>query len=480
MSVVAGEIASVPKHSNMVTRLSRSPVFYIFLLVAACKLGFYIADPYPSFQFGDSGAYLATALIKYIPPDRSFTYGFLLRPLVLHSHSFRPVLLLQILASGAASVLLGTFLLRYFRAKPALAVASAVISAIEPLQLMAERFIMSEAVATFGFALYLSLAASFLKSRRILPLIAAQIAGVLLVTLRYSFLPLVLILSVALPILAAYTTGRINWRAFLIRLVCAVAVSQMLFAGYRHLYGFLAHTKPAYLSRDGDFLLADMAPIITTGDFPIPAERVRFLQRLRIPLNDLRNRRLHRWVDGGLCQVVLEIANGDEELANKLARKTALRAMTRDPAGVLRLAFSTYKQFFSHKYLVWALQLNEGHFVGPTANDVKMIRDWFGVDAMDRKYESVTKKWQGSSALWCGLMVGLPWLYLIEMLWHRKQVSAVDWLLLFCAYSLLGCAIGPVDVAYPRYLMPLPWLSVLIIGVMVARLIRSTGDIPAR
>ena len=36
--------------------LNVAPVIYISLLVAVCKLAFYIADPYPSFHFGDSGA----------------------------------------------------------------------------------------------------------------------------------------------------------------------------------------------------------------------------------------------------------------------------------------------------------------------------------------------------------------------------------------------------------------------------------------
>src|SRR3982750_953803 len=87
-----------------------SPLLYIVLLVAACKLVFYIADPYPSFHFGDSGAYLATALAKWIPPDRSFTYGFFLRPLTFGTHSLGPVLAAQIVASGVPSVVLGSVL----------------------------------------------------------------------------------------------------------------------------------------------------------------------------------------------------------------------------------------------------------------------------------------------------------------------------------------------------------------------------------
>lgn len=455
--------------------LNVAPVVYISLLVAVCKLAFYIADPYPSFHFGDSGAYLATALTKGIPNDRSFTYGFLLRPLVLGSHSFGPVLAVQILASSAASVLVGIILLRYFRAKPAIAATFAFLAAIEPIQLLSERFIMTEAIATFAFALYVWAAVAFARSERLLTLVAVQILGVICVSLRYSFLPLVLLLSVVLPIVAMYKRPRGTWRPILVRLAVSVLASQALLAGYRHLYGHLGHTKPAYLSRDGEFLVADMAPLVTPQDFPVPAQRSLLFQKVRIPLGDIGNRRLHRWVEGGLCQAMVEIANGDEDLANSLARRTALRAMKRDPAGVLRLGFSTYGDFMRSKSMIWALQLDEGHFVGPTPNDVKMIRDWFGVDALDRKFESVTKRWHGAAAPWCSLIVLIPWLYALEMFWHRRDVSAFDWILLPSALCLLGSAIVPVEIANPRYLVPLPWLAVLIGGVMVTRCLREAG-----
>src|SRR3954469_13889569 len=116
MSVISARRPHEPKLSKTgaLKRLHSAPLLSILLLVAACKLAFYIVDPYPSFHFGDSGAYLATALLKWIPPDRSFTYGFLLRPLVLGSHSLTSVLTLQIVGSGVASVILGMLLLCYF------------------------------------------------------------------------------------------------------------------------------------------------------------------------------------------------------------------------------------------------------------------------------------------------------------------------------------------------------------------------------
>src|SRR3954447_6819766 len=232
MSVIAKSVENKTSRPGSVERLQWRPFAYMCLVVGICKLVFFLADPYPSFHFGDSGAYLATALVKWVPPDRSFSYGFLLRPLVLGSHSFGPVLAVQIVASALASVVLGLVLLRYFCAKPTISVIFAGLSAVEALQLMSERFVMTEALATFGFAIYLALALSFLTSRRVVILVGVQLAGVVLVSLRYSFLPLVLVLSFALPGLAFYKVWRANWKPFLVRLFAAVIACQLLLAGY--------------------------------------------------------------------------------------------------------------------------------------------------------------------------------------------------------------------------------------------------------
>ena len=107
-----------------------SSVVWLSLVSLLTKAVLLIADPYPAFHFGDSGAYLATALVKWIPPDRSFSYGFLLRPLILQSHSLTPVLLMQTWMSTVASIVLGVLLLRYFRAKLTVAMCFSFLCAI--------------------------------------------------------------------------------------------------------------------------------------------------------------------------------------------------------------------------------------------------------------------------------------------------------------------------------------------------------------
>ena len=468
LTVGAGTQAGICS-DDIRTREKGPTLLQLSCLVFSIKALLLLLDPYPSFHFGDSGAYLATALTKWIPPDRSFVYGFLLRPLVLQSHSLIPVVLVQTLLSGIASIVVGLLLIEYFNTRKSIALCFSVLCAIEPLQLMSERFIMTEAFATFGFSLFVWACLQFLKTGGYWMLALAQLLGVTLVSLRYSFLPVVLMLSVALPLLSKKNNLRVNGKTLLIRLTIAVVISQCLLFGYRHLYGFLAHTKPAYLSRDGDFLIADVAPLIRPEDFPIPGERDRLFHRITVPFTGVDVRRLHRWAPGGLCDAILQVSHGDEEVANGLARTTALRAIKRDPIGVFGLGAATYRDFLSYKRIKWALDLDSGHFVSPTDNDVAMIQRSFGADARRRRFDSATKRWERLAIPWCWLIAALPILYLIHLAVHRRQVSRYDMFLWLTATAILLTAVVPVEIANPRYLVPLPWLSILILGAMYSR-----------
>ncbi len=449
---------------------------WIGLSVFLVKLLFLLLDHNPGFHFGDSGAYLATALMKWIPPDRSFTYGFLIRPFISF-HSLLPLLILQTAMSALASTITGVLLYNFCGTSLRISMAIALLSAIEPLQLMSERYVMVEAAGTFGFALFTLVCFCYLRSKSLFILFLGQVLGVLLVSLRISFLPLVLLLSIALPVLAEVSRAGVAIRPLIVYLLTAILVSQTLLWGYRHLYGFLAETKPAYMSRDGYFLAADMAPIIKPADFPIPGKRPQLFRSVTIPLSGIDHRRLHRWLPGGLCAAILNVAGGNEEVANRIARETAIRAMNRDPLGVISLAFQTYRQFFEYRKVEWALKIDQGKFVEPTVNDVAMIEKWFGIDVSERRFHSLSQRWEASAAPWCWFMLLLPFGYALEVGINHRRVLRSDYLLLLMSFTILFAAIVPVEIANPRYLVPLPWLSILIVGTIYSRLNSSSFNL---
>jgi hypothetical protein len=447
----------------------------LFLFLLLIKSLLLIADHQPSFFFGDSTSYLATALANIIPYDRSFLYGFLLRPLV-GFHSLLPVLIAQAALSCIACWIVGLLLVHYFRTSFRLAACCAIACAIEPLQLMSERFIMTETVATFGFAVYFWACCRYFKTGSLLVLAASEIAGVFIVGIRYSFLPVLLVLSLLVPLLspAAFRVWQRRskpWdaRSFspvVVHLLTAVLLTQALLFGYRHWYGHLAHEPAEYLSRDGFFLAADMAPIIKPVDFPIAGKRAQVFGSLRFPLSDPDARRVQRWVEGGICQAILHSADNNENEANRLARKTALRAIKRNPLGLLKLGALTYWEFFRYDQLKWALELNQGQFVDPVPNDVQFIRNSFGIDTSHRRFDSRTKRWESIAAPWCWFLVMLPPIYSVYLATQWRRTLVVEVVCAICSLTFLVTAVVPTEFPNPRYLTPLAWLSFVMIGSM--------------
>lgn len=232
----------------------------VFLLIAvlAVKAIFLALDSQPSFHLGSSAVYLATAIGKWIPPDHGFVYGFLLRPIAVWPRSLTPMVLMQAALSAIASWLVGVCLVRYFASGFLIAALCALACAVEPLQLAAERCVSAESVGTFVFAVFLLAAFSYLKTSSISTLALIQILGVLLVTLRLGFLPIVSSMSVVLPVLSRraisfWRSSRrfgINWisalRFVFVPLLVSIILSQGLLFAYRHLYGELLNKPPAY------------------------------------------------------------------------------------------------------------------------------------------------------------------------------------------------------------------------------------------
>ncbi len=451
-------------------------LFLLLVVVLAVKVIIFALDSEPSFEFGDSSSYLGTALNKWIPHDRSFVYGFMLRRIVVRPHSLQPLVVVQVFLSGLASWTIGFCLVRYFRAKFILAAICSLGCALEPLQLMFERFVLTETMSVFTLAIFMLLSFSYLKTGSLRTLAFLQMTGIFLFSLRYSYLPLILVISVFLPLLAELPKlfrGRaeplLSTKSLvpvILALAVSVGLSQVLLSGYRHLYGRLTHGPAEYSSQDGIFLAADMAPIVKPMDFPLAEKRDAVFGKLKLPLNDPVLRRAHRWMEGGLCQAI-EAVGGSEVEANRLARQTALHAMKRDPFGILRLAAFTFREFFNHERMKWNLELDQGRYVAPTPGEIDMLKRSFGIDLTKRSFTSFTKRWQQHSILWCGAVVTLPFMYLLFIILRWLQIGASEIVCALSALTLLAAAVIPVDISDPRYITPLAWMAFLLLGSML-------------
>ena len=448
----------------------------LLVVVLAIKAMFLALDPEPSFTFGDSGAYLATAIGKWIPPDHSFVYGLMLRPLAVWPRSLEPVVILQAVLSGIASWLVAVCLVRYFAATFPVAGLCALACAVEPLQLLQERYVLTESIAVFVFALFVWLMFSYVKTSAVSTLALTQIVGVLLISLRINFLPVVVVMSFILPLLSrrAISVVRssqragIKWigglRFVLLPVLISIVISQTLLFGYRHLYGELLDSPPAYSYRDGLALAADFAPIVQPIDFPIEGERQMLFKSIRFPMSDPQNRRAQRWMEGGFCDVLYRETGGNEDEANRLARETAMRAIERDPWGVVKLTFLTYREYFDYSSLKWNLQLEEGRYVEALPREAQMIKDVFGIDVAKRGFSSLTKSWHERSVIWCWFLLVMPVFYAVSLFASWRRVRAPQVICGLCGIVLLAGAVIPVESPNPRHLLPLAWLAFIMIG----------------
>src|SRR5882672_11635883 len=78
--------------------------WFFCLLIVLLKFFLLALDPLPKMFIGDSACYIATALVGWIPDDRSYFYGFVIRWVALSTESLTPLLLLQSFISAATAL----------------------------------------------------------------------------------------------------------------------------------------------------------------------------------------------------------------------------------------------------------------------------------------------------------------------------------------------------------------------------------------
>ena len=361
-----------------------------------------------------------------VPPHNSFVYGLLLRPVALWQRSLAPMVIMQTALSGIASWLIGVCLVRYFASSFTIAAFCSLACAIEPLQVRAERCVLTESVATFVFAVFLVAIFSYLKTSSLSLLALIQILAVLLVTLRSTFVPAAWIASFLIPLVSRRAMsfwrssrqsmrrgpGRIKWisgvRFVLLPLLFSILLSQSLLFGYRRLYSELLRQQPTY---------PNQASVPATGD-----------------------------------------------------------ATPNDSLGLLKRAASRYAEHFNADRLRNSLQLDEGPFVDALPGESQAIKVAFGIDVTKQSFAlpttSLTRKWQERSMIWCWLVIVLPLLYPVYLALNRQHIRVPHIIVGLCGLILLLEAIVPADSPNPRYLTTLAWLEFLMIGGVGARYFR--------
>lgn len=441
----------------------------LFALLTVVKAAFFALDHEPKFYMGDSASYLVTALEKWIPPDRSFTYGFFVRRIAVKSGSLTWLVGVQTMAGLLSSLALGWILWRHFSLRRPLVVLFSFLAAVEPIQLTLERYVMTEAVTLLTLAGMLALLFEYLRSSRLAWLAGFQLAGILLVSFRLAWLPFVFLTAVLAPLAAVRFTksngGTGVNRPALRRLLLHGAVSLLtliVFHGaYCLLNGRLSGQPPAYLYADGLMQLAALSPVVKPEDAPNQAVR-QVIQQEGLDLSDIDLRIGQLYSPDGLIPR-LQGRIGDPLPANRLAKQTARNAMLRDPLGVLQLAWKTWSGYWKGRSFDPLLYPKLDY---PGIEQI--LKERFQINAAEYDpSQAWTYRWYRRATPWfrLALLAPLPGLLL---LWFapagsRRQAS----FLLLASISILAVVcLFSTNWSY-RHLHQPSWLTLLISALLV-------------
>jgi hypothetical protein len=449
------------------------------LVLILLKFIVYVYDSDPQAFFGDSGSYLTTALSKWIPPDRSFLYGFVVRALILNSHSLNSVVAFQTLAGVGTALLVARMLTRYFQLQFLPASLIAVALALEPQQLLFERFVLTESLSALIFATLILWGLEYLFRGRIRHLIFFQITGTLLVAFRVTFAPLILVASISLPFIRFLLGEK---RAPARRAVLELSVSLIFFFGLHQMYkvwnGSLSRKPAAYLYADGFFMLASLSPLVEPSDTDNPV----IADVLRQPL--VHGNQLEKWNArnaelfdyDGLVPRIQKVIN-DNYRANAECRKIARRVLLRDPVGVMRLGWVTYRLFFTRDYMKQTMLFEAGTFA-LTADEIKFLGR-FHLEATElATHNTVTRKYYMAMWPYFIFLIHTPLVILGAIIVAKREWRPfLLFLLLICTVHVVAIqalGVGPSV----RHNHAVSILLAITVGALVQRLLLSRRASP--
>jgi hypothetical protein len=365
--------AGTPKSLTALT--DEANQWWLFcLLIVSLKFFLLALDPLPKMFIGDSACYIATALVGWIPDDRSYFYGFVIRWVALSTESLTPLLLLQSFISAATALLVAYICKSLFGLSARGSYIIGFICALDPFQLVWERYVMTETISLFFYVAGLYFSFLYLKHHRIRHLAIVQGLWVVLIGFRMSYLPVVQVSTVLLPIMAFYPVLLASWRSrrgaqsdrfrpmrpALVHLLTSIAIMLLLHGAYKQVNGWLCGRAPAYLYATGLHLLAFWAPILVPADASDQRLARIIEQGDEYDIKELTARNDQRFESDHLIDRWQE-AEPDTPRANRIAKETALHALRRNPLQVLDLAARTFAQYWNLKDLRRYASIDLGH-----------------------------------------------------------------------------------------------------------------------
>ena len=183
--------------------------------------------------------------------------------LALWPGSFTPLLLAQAVAGGITAVVFAIICSRLLCLSSRLSYLFGLLCALDPCQLVWERYVMTETFSLLLYVLVLYASLLYLRDRRIWQLAVVQVISVVLIGFRMSYLLVVQACTILLPVIAfgwpALRALRNRLDARLSRfaplttgcvhVLASVVIMFVTHNVYKQVNGWLSKREPAYLYR---------------------------------------------------------------------------------------------------------------------------------------------------------------------------------------------------------------------------------------
>ena len=318
--------------------------------IALSKYGFglviiawLLADLVPRFFQGESLSYLTTGE-RWIPPDRSWAYGYMANFMLRHTHGCTALILVQ---TGALAWLIAASRVFFTGISPRIYGVTAILLALDPLLEIYTRFVMSDLLAAAAF--FATLLALFALLREegaarkvwffVSLFIVSTVAAVFIRVAYALVIELVVLLS---GFLMSRRLVRRQWLALAGAAAGPVIAVALLSAANSVVFGDRFQHEPFINKLSGVFLASIFAPALQMSDFEaagIPLTATEF-QRLDVTNYD---RRLgHAWAQSPdyLHQLIKDRLGVTEDYTTEVDSKAARlvwSAFKRNPIAVARV-----------------------------------------------------------------------------------------------------------------------------------------------
>lgn len=440
------------------------------------KLALLLGDPTLRLFMGDSASYLHSALTGWMPPDRSFTYGLLVRTSAIVFASPLALVLLQTAFGIVTALLLAGLLHRQLGVRSWLALAAAGLLALDPAQLFYERMMMAESAGTLALTAHVVLLAVYARTGQWRWMVRAALLGIAAVSLRFSLLPVVLGLAATVPVVAALhvPTPRPRGAAIAWQLGIAMVATGALHLAYVQSYRLMPGGEATYMPASGMMRIGLVAPMVRAEHFAGTGVPGTVLQEVKLDLADPRKREAHVWTPDGLYAAIARHTDQPEPVA----RTITSRALRDEPLHLVVLGAGNLADYFDADLRDARINDDLGRRA-PDAGVLAALRtnlhyDYDGVAASD----SWSTHWFRTGAPWLiACLFALAPLALLALVlnWRDPARPAV---LVLCLASLGLVASHLLFAHIPslRYLHPMPWFVLANLALVLEAMLRRRGS----